>query len=169
MKRNAEFWQSAYQKHGSSLMAYLRVKTGSTVEAEDLLQETFVKAIGAADSINDMNKLRAFLFATAHHLFLNRLRANKRIVNGPGGEVELENLKAADCPETRVHLRAFKNRLEMVLREMTPKLRRAFELAVIEGEPYAEIANLTGWSLPSVKINVYRARKQAVSRLGDFI
>jgi len=169
MKDNADFWQSAYQQHGSSILAYLRVRTGSTEEAEDLLQETFVRAIAAGDTINDMSRLRSFLFSTAHHLFLNPLRGNKRIGNGPAGDVALEDLVAADGTEARVQSRAFQTRLEAVLREMTPKLRRAFELAVIMGEPYAEIAHQTGWSLPTVKINVYRARKQAVSRLGDFI
>ncbi len=72
MENQAEFWQSAYQKHGSSILAYLRVKTGSLEEAEDLLQETFVKAIKASATIGALAKLRSFLFTTAHLLFLFR-------------------------------------------------------------------------------------------------
>ena len=45
--------------------------------------------------------------------------------------------------------------------------RRAFELGVLHRRPYAEISELTGWSVSKVKVNVYRARKKLITALNE--
>jgi len=60
------FWQSAYQKHGSALLTYLRVRIPDQADAEDILQETFVKAIRATEKTEEISKVRSYLFTIAH-------------------------------------------------------------------------------------------------------
>ena len=45
--------------------------------------------------------------------------------------------------------------------------RRAFELGALEQRSYAEIAEITGWTLPQVKVNLYRARKRVIEELRE--
>ena len=52
---------------------------------------------------------------------------------------------------------------------MTPHLRTAFEQGVLSQEPYKDIARRNGWSLAQVKINVYRARRHAITKLRDLM
>ncbi len=171
LERNEEFWQSAYQKYGASILAFLKVRVFDQADAEDLLQETFVRAIRASNSIVDLGKLKSFLFAIAHNLLVNRIRDQKsRSAAKPTDEAEAIPAQRPDAsPEHASQMNAFHHRLSLALNDMPPNLRKAFELGVLQQEPYAEIARKTGWSAASVKINVYRARKYAVERLSGFL
>ncbi len=169
LERDEEMWQSIYQKHGSDILAYFRVRIPYHEDAEDLLQETFVKAIHAAHTISDLGKIRSFLFSIAHNLLLNRVRARKRLAETDAHPPENLAAREVNSPEHLHHMSSFRVRLSLFLNELPPKLRQAFELGVLQQEPYARIAEKTGWTLASVKINVYRARQQALEKLGDFL
>lgn len=166
---DSEFWQSAYQKHGAALIAYFRVRIPDRSEAEDLLQETFVKAIKASDRIADLEKLPSYLFAVAHNLLVNRLRKKGREVNGTEAFLEDQAGSSGDDPETSLAYKHFGNRLQIVLKQLNPQQRLAFEMAILLKEPYDAIADKTGWSLSNVKVQVYRARKKVIAALGDVL
>ena len=174
LEHDADFWQSAYQKHGAAILAYLRLRAKSVADAEDLLQETFVKAISASHSISERGKLRSFLFTIAHNLLINQMRQGKRIsqvfavdMNDSGADAFPD--EKTRSPEFHTQSSIFRKKVTLLLREMKPRMRTAFELGVLGGHSYADIAQKTGWSLATVKINIYRARKFALSKLGDFI
>jgi len=171
INQDEEFWQSAYQKHGSAILGFLKVRLFNQADAEDLLQETFVRAIRASDRIVDLARLRSFLFTIAHNLMVNRLRDQKKRAPGPdaGAPEALAAPEDGASPEIASQMNAFKRRLTMVLNDLSPNLRQAFELGVLQQEPYAEISKRTGWSLSAVKINVYRARKRVIEELGEFL
>lgn len=171
LARDEEFWQSAYQKHGSAILAFLKVRLRNRQEAEDVLQETFVRAIRAADRLTDASKLRSFLFTIANHLMLNRIRDEKR---------RTQREKAVDQsvdafpspqqgPDYDLLMRSFQTRLNVTLHDMGPNLKKAFELALVQRRSYGEISAMTGWSMSSVKINVYRARKFAMKSLQEYL
>ena len=77
--------------------------------------------------------------------------------------------ESKDNPENAVVFQNFGNRLQVVLKQLTPKQRQVFEMAVIRKEPYADIARETGWSLSDVKVNVYRARRRVTEAMGDLL
>jgi RNA polymerase sigma-70 factor (ECF subfamily) len=164
-----EFWQSAYQKHGAALIAYFRVRIPDRTEAEDLMQETFVKAIRASDRIADVDKLPSYLFAVAHNLLVNRLRKKGREVSSTDGFLEDQAGASTEDPEASLAYKHFGNRLQIVLKQLNANQRLAFEMAVILKEPYDAIADKTGWSLSNVKVQVYRARKKVIEALGDVL
>ena len=171
LQGDPEIWHAAFKKYGSSLLAYLKLRTGSREEAEDLLQETFVKAISARETIVDYSKLKSFLFTTAHRTFLNRIRKKKNPTStlwAPSKGMEDQVADPSASPEAQVHFHSFEQKLNRVLQQMKPKYQTAFTLAVLQQNSYAAISRMTGWSLASVKINVYRARKQVMSELGEF-
>lgn len=180
MQYDDGFWRSAYRQHGPAILAFLRRRLPGGEEAEDLLQETFVRAIRAGSFRPDGN-LRAYLMRTARNLLVNRLRRPRLVVNaapargGDAGEAGGSDgifgtlPDTAASPEQRAALARFKSCLERALEGMSEDHRRAFALAIRDQRPYREIADLTGWSPSQVKINVYRARQRLIRELGDVL
>ena len=73
----SSFWTTTYEEHGSAVMAFLTSRTGRRDLAEDLLQETFVRAIRARPTLPDPAGVRSYLFTTAHRLLLSRYRRKR--------------------------------------------------------------------------------------------
>lgn len=166
------FWRAAYEAHAPAVLGYALRRVGRREEAEDLLHETFVRAIRAGSLGTDDN-LRGYLLRTAHNLWVNRVRRPRLVVPAPSDDDEADALaEAADgspSPEASAEWSGFRRQLARVLGGMPPTHRRAFELAVLQGLSYTEVARRTGWTLPQVKINVFRARRRLVDELGDQI
>jgi RNA polymerase sigma-70 factor (ECF subfamily) len=160
------FWKAAYEEHGPAVLGFLRSRTGSREDAEELLHETFVRAMkaGTADS---SQKVRGYLFTTAHNLLRNRARRARvsPLIAAPDG-VEY----AADgAVEMRARLRSLCDRIAVMMADMSPAHQTAFALGVLERLPYRDIADRTGWSLSQVKVNIHRARRRAMAELEDFL
>ena len=164
------FWHGAYHRHAPVVLAFLRGRTRGREEAEDLLQETFVRAMRAGTFRRGGNA-RAYLLSTARHLLINRFRRPRLVVPAEADEAGNDPLDLAPAkvasPEQDAAWQGFRERLDGVLGEMSEAHRTAFELGIFEGRSYAEIAELTGWTLSQVKVNVFRARKRVVRDLGD--
>jgi len=168
----ATFWQTAYRDHGPAVLAYLRSRVRRD-DAEDLLQETFVRAIRASDSLRDTSKLRPYLLTIAHNLSINTLRRKRPQLFSEASEQQQvlleETADGGASPETRADLGRLEERLDAAMASMTPNLRTAFELAVLRQEPYKNVARRTGWSMAQVKVNVFRARQKAISQLRELL
>ncbi len=158
-----EFWHQAYRQHGSAVLAFLRSRVGSRDDAEELFQETFVRVLRRAAVLDDQRSARAYLFTTAHNLARNHARRRRISPFVEGLDVEAEAGHGADV---RARLRSLVEQLERVLAELPEAHRTAFRLGVLDKLPYQEIANRTGWTIATVKINVYRARRRVVEALG---
>jgi RNA polymerase sigma-70 factor (ECF subfamily) len=170
------FWQSAYRDHGPAVLGYLSSRMRRE-DAEDLLQETFVRAIRSSGSLRDEEKLRPYLLTIAHNLLVNRYRRREpqlfselRAEADDGEPIEVvEPTAPENSPEREADLARLEERLGAVVADMSPHLRTAFEQGVLRQEPYKDIARRNGWTLAQVKINVYRARRQAIARLRDLL
>jgi len=171
----AAFWRQAYEDHARVLLAFLGRRLGNSADAEDLLQETFARAMrsGAMDGRAEQ---RLYLFTVARNLLSNRFR-RQRLETRVHGEAATPTLEAPDplaavadlrrSPEQDAEWARFRHALGALLAELPADQRRAFELAVLERWSYGEIADHTGWSLARVKTNVFRARQRAIAALGD--
>lgn len=175
IEQDRGFWRAAYQSHAPAVLAFLQHRLGRREDAEDLLQETFVRAIRSGSF--DGDNLRAYLLRTAHNLWVNRRRRPRLMVPmlgpmaGPvAGEEEapLVDVPAETAsPEQEASWSAFREELQRVLAGLSEPHRRAFELGALEQHSYGEIARITGWSLPQVKVNLYRARKRIIEELRE--
>lgn len=167
------FWQSTYQRHGPAVLAFLSSRLGRRDLAEDLLQETFVRAIRAQGNLRDVGKVRSYLFSTAHRLVLNQARARKPLLFSEMARSDEQPVEVASpetgSPEENTDLRRAEGRLRQVVEAMSPTLRLAFQSAVLDQKPYAEIAREQGWTEGQVRVNVCRARKKAIAEMRDLL
>ena len=171
--RVSDFWMTSFEQHGSAVMAFLTSRTGRRDEAEDLLQETFVRAIRARPTLPDPSGVRSYLFTTAQNLLRSRHRKKRpflfsEVERDARPMEEIADVEAAS-PETAANLSQLKERLDGVLATLQPAFRTAFELAVLQQRPYGEIAAEQGWTLGQVKTNVHRARKKVIAALGEML
>ncbi len=165
------FWQSTYRQHAPAVLAFLSSRTGRRDLAEDLLQETFVRAIRAQERLRDVSKIRSYLFSTAHRLVLNQFRRQRPVLfseMASEASVDREDESVAS-PEMATDLSRAEERLRAVVETMTPALRTAFKAAVFEHKSYADIARENGWTEGQVRVNVCRARKKAIAELRDLL
>jgi RNA polymerase sigma-70 factor (ECF subfamily) len=170
IEQDRGFWRAAYQSHAPAVLSFLLHRLGRREDAEDLLQETFVRAIRSGSFEGE--NLRAYLLRTAHNLWVNRRRRPQVVVpmRGPAAD-EMEEDPFAGVPaetaspEQEASWSAFRKELQRVLAGLPEAHRRAFELGALEQRSYDEIAQTTGWSLPQVKVNLYRARKRVIEEL----
>ena len=172
-ERDMAFWRAAYEAHAPAVLGYVQRRLGRREEAEDLLQETFVRAIDA-DSFGIDGNLRGYLLRIAHNLWVNRLRRPRLVVPAPARDEEAadplaEPAEGSPSPEDAALWSGFRRELARVLAGMPEAHRRAFELAVVGGLSYADVAGRTGWTVAQVKINVFRARRRILEDLGDQI
>ena len=171
IEQDRGFWRAAYQSHAPAVLAFLLHRLGRREDAEDLLQETFVRAIRSGSF--DGDNLRAYLLRTAHNLWVNRRRRPQLVVSmmGPAADEKEDPLAGvpaeAASPEQEASWSAFREDLQRVLAGLSEPHRRAFELGALEQRSYGEIAQITGWSQPQVKVNLYRARKRVIEALRE--
>lgn len=168
------FWRGAYADHGAAVLAFLASRMRRREDAEDLLQETFVRAIRAGEKLRDPGSVRSYLFSIAHRAMLNHHRRRREGLFSEQDERFAEGLceradPRPDHPDAPVAERQLAACLAAELVALPDALRRAFEMAVVQALPYQEIANRTGWSLSAVKVNVYRARRRLVEKLARVV
>jgi len=164
-------WSTTYREHAPGIQAFLHRRLRSVDQAEDLTQETFVRAMGAEDRIQDETKVRAYLYRIATNLVLN-LRRRPAVETHEadlGEDADLESIapSTAESPEQAAHVGELERRVEAVLAGLPPDQAQAFRWGVLDQMPYAEIRERTGWSASKVKINVFRARKAVIAELDD--
>ncbi len=160
-------WRSAFSDHSGPVLQFLRRRL-PPADAEDLLQETFLRAMRAG-SPDRIENLRSYLFATAKHLTLNSLRRPRPVKPATGAPDPIEEMSAGEPgPDGEASYRFLSAALSRELATLPRSPREAFELAVLDGRSYEEVARATGTTLAQVKVHVYRARRRLASALETY-
>jgi len=148
---------TAWTAHQREVHAWLVHQLGDASQAEDLLQELFVKALGHKQQFCTMANARAWLYTVARHALIDHLRRHKQQQALPGD-------LAAPQEET-APVAALANCLPRVLAELAPEDREAITLCDLDGMSQEAYAHLKGLTLPGAKSRVQRARKRLRDRL----
>lgn len=142
--------------------------------AEDLTQETFVKAFRALESFDRNRKFSSWLFSIAHNTTIDHLR-RKQVptvsLEPPESDSERPSLAflavAADpSPQERLEHSELARVLELAMATLRPEYAEVLTLRFQESLSYEEISDVTGLALGTVKTHLYRARKALAEALG---
>jgi len=148
---------AAWTAHQSELHGWLRRRMGNPAEADDLLQDLFVKALRQGERFCSVHNARAWLFEVARNTLADKLRVARDTVQLP------EDLAApSDELETVDSLTAC---LPRVLSELSAEDREAITLCDLQGMAQAEFAAAMGLSLSAAKSRVQRARQRLKQRM----
>ncbi len=145
-----------HDRYRQRLFAYVRqmLSAGSRADAEDVLQDVFVRAYGALRSdARDIN-LRAWLYRVAHNRCIDHLRRP----TPPAGDIfELSRTPLLDPIEAAQRREDLKRLVEDVGR-LPEQQRSALLMREIDGLAYADIASALDVTVPAVKSLLVRAR-----------
>ena len=133
--------------------------TGNPEDAQDVLQETFLRAFRAFPRLPSDANHRAWLYRIAHRQALNLFRSQKVRATEPLEDalaVGDANGHPDDFAETRRLVRA----LGHVIRDLTPRQRSALLLRKYEGLAYRDVADILGCSEENARAQVYQAMKK---------
>jgi RNA polymerase sigma-70 factor (ECF subfamily) len=162
-----EPFEAVMTAHHAEIYRYLRRVTFRSAEAEDLSQETFLRAFRAYRALPGDANVRAWLFAIATNLFRNSLRSAKRrraahdTIKGHGRD------ESADGPEGAALFNEARAAVEDVIGTLPAKQRAAFVLRKVHELPYEDIAESLGCSADSARAHVFQAFRKIRHRLGD--
>ncbi len=159
MRRQDEF-ETELVSHRAFLLGIARWRTKSATSAEDLVQDTFVRAIANRASFVMGTNMRAWLAFILRNGHLSDLRRAWRSVQMPEGLAERTPVTASQ--HSIVELREL---LEAVAL-LDPTQREAL-LCVADGEDYEHAAAILGTSIGTVKSRVSRARNQLDIYFGE--
>ncbi|WP_207481313.1 sigma-70 family RNA polymerase sigma factor [Arenibaculum pallidiluteum] len=138
--------------HTASLRRFALVLTRNRDEAEDLVQETLMRAIAAADGWEPGTDLRAWLFKIMHNLHLSALRKRQvREAARPG----LPNAVAEASQALRVEARQALEALET----LPEAQRQAILMVAVEDMRYADAARVMGVPLGTFMSRLARGRE----------
>lgn len=143
-------------RHAASVARFV-ASLGVREDADEVVQDTFVRAFGSLDAFRGESTLRTWLFTIARRLVLDRRRAGRR----QGGAVALDEADAVTGFDALDGLVADETarRLEQALGRLTPTQREVFLLRVNEGMSYREIATVAGTTEGAARVHYHNAMR----------
>ena len=153
------------QKYSPRVFATARRYARLEREIEDIVQEVWIKAFQKLSSFRGDAPFEHWLMRMAVRTCYDFLRAHQRNRESAFSEIsEPENdwlERFAAAPESvSENADAAKQLVGRVLAEMSPAGRLIITLLEIEDRSVKEISELTGWSVPLVKVRAFRARAE---------
>ncbi len=146
--------------------------------AEDLAQETFIKALNAIESYRPEFKFSSWIFKIANNAAIDHLRRRELNTLSLEGSphaatpdaVEATSLQLSDRGETpleEMEAREIGTAIEQAIAQLRPEYRACILLRHVEGRPYEEIAQILELPLGTVKTYIHRARNELRDLLSD--
>jgi RNA polymerase sigma factor (sigma-70 family) len=139
--------------------------TANTYDAEDLLQDTFFKAIRARDSFEDNTNLKAWTHTIMKNTFINNYKRSLRSNTKFSYNIDLHNynLRYISSADTKIAEKEIENEIN----KLEDKYKIPF-LLYVKGYSYKEIAQEERIKLGTVKNRIYCARQKLINELKDY-
>ena len=151
-----------------SLRAFAISLCGNVDRADDLVQETLLRAMANIDSFQPGTNMSAWLFTILRNLFRSEYRKRRREVEDVEGKYA-DNMKSQPDQEGRIELQEFR----AALAQLPSDQREALILVGASGFSYEEAAEICECAVGTIKSRVSRARARlaellAIDSIDDF-
>lgn len=151
--------------------------TRSAKDAEDLVQDTFLKAFRFFDSFERGTNIKAWLFKIQTNTFINKYRRKvkeREVAEAPAEDVVLdrfvsaEQVRALQDPEGDFFGQLLSDEVVEALEQVPVDFRMVVILADIQGFSYKEIAEIVGCPVGTVMSRLFRGRRLLQKQLYEY-
>lgn len=150
-----------YQAHNSWLLGWLRRKIGSSLDAADLMHDTFSRLLQKED-LPVINEPRAYLTTIAHGLMVNHIRRRDIEYAYLNAIAHLPEVEMLSAETINIMVETLTN-IDAMLSGLSSKVRHAFLWCQLEGLTHAEIAERLNVSVSSVRQYIAKALLHCVN------
>lgn len=159
-----EAFRTLVERHTSSLMAHATRMLKTQAEAEDVVQEAYVRLWRQAPSYRPEAKLRTFLHGVTHNLCIDRLRRRR-----PEDTGALDVLASTDRPSGSLRERELSDTVQREVAALPERQRAALSLVHFEELTNIEAAKLLSVSVEALESLLARARRTLRERLSGYM
>lgn len=145
----------------------LRLCEGREADAEDLLQDTALRAFDNYGQLREPSAARSWLFAILSRTHLNRVRTRQRRgeimstdLDEPAFEAALADWEPVPSPAETAEIHQLGEQLRQAVDALSPELRSVVLLVDVEGFAQREVAGMQGIPEGTVASRLFRARRQ---------
>lgn len=138
-----------------ALRAFARGLVGDPNDADDLVQETMVKAISNTDKFEPGTRLKSWLFTILRNTYYSRIRYERRY-KPVGGEWEESVVSVPADQEHTIRLKE----IDAAFLKLSPKHQQALLVMVFSADSYEAAARICKCPVGTIKSRLSRARKQ---------
>jgi len=176
LPRKLSDFEKEAMSHLSTLLAVGSRLTRSPSEAEDLVQDTLLKALRAREHFTPGSNMRAWLLRILTNTFINRYRRGgleRSVLDGPDadpladGWIGASTMEAMRDPESRAMRALLEKEIVAALDELPEEFRLAVVLSDVEELSYKEISEIMGCPIGTVMSRLHRGRRLLKRRLYD--
>jgi RNA polymerase sigma-70 factor (ECF subfamily) len=167
---DAEAFRLIFERYSRPVISFIFDMVNDRSLAEELAQETFVRAYRAMHTMRRETKLSTWLFGIARNVARESLRARLRAVN----HVDLTDKSVMGLSDKKpvpvegVLSKELNDVIRRSLAMLDEDKRVVFTLKVLHQCSYEEIAEITGFSLAKLKTDLHRARAEMRRRIGEY-
>lgn len=167
-----EAFRLIFERYSRPILGFIFDMVGDRNAAEDLAQETFVRAFRGLGSLRDESKLSTWLFQIAKNVARESLRERRRT----GARVEIDDEEVffelhdeRPTPAGQLLDKELSGVIRKALMRLDEDKRLVFTLKVLQHRSYEEIAEITGFSVGKLKTDLHRARAEMRRRIGPYL
>ncbi len=140
--------------------------TGNTAEAEDLVQETYVRAFRFFHRYDDTLPFSSWIYRIMSNAHIDMVRRKSRFKTtsidraSDEGQGAWEFPDESQSPDRALESEGLPDAMELALKSMSPEFRSAVLMADVQGMAYEEIADTMQISIGTVRSRIHRGRRQ---------
>jgi RNA polymerase sigma-70 factor, ECF subfamily len=166
-----EAFRLIFERYSRPVISFIYDQVNDRELAEELAQETFVRAYRSLNSLREEAKLSTWLFGIAKNVAREWLRAHlKRKLQVDIDDAQVLDLSdQAPVPESRLLNKELNQVVHRSLAMLDDDKRLVFTLKIFHQCSYEEIAEITGFSIPKLKTDLHRARAEMRQRVGQYM
>lgn len=172
-QRRARF-ERLTRPHVQALCRTALRMTGDSQAAEDLTQETCLRAYRAFDSFEEGTNYQAWIFRIMSNLCTDHMRRQARapFVEWDGHEVDAvlgRYSSENERPDVQLLHKTFRSEAFRAMANLAPEVRLVVSLALIEGFTYQQIADIANCPVGTVRSRLNRGRQQLQEELCEYM
>jgi RNA polymerase sigma-70 factor (ECF subfamily) len=153
--------EGIWQAYHARLQAFIRGRVGDAADADDILQDVFVRIHARIDTLQDTGKLQSWIYQIARNAVIDHYRTRKTAEQLPA------SLTSAEADPDDGPLEDLNGCVLAMVRQLPDHYREAVTLSEIEGLSQKEVAARQGVSLSGAKTRVQRGRARMKEMLLD--